>query len=104
MEGTDGMLEARVLGGRINDRSQSELFDAGESLHQRVLYDLQQRSTRYLDKTEYRIVDNLTVVHFSIKSKAYILQFLSHLLLQFTCLVASYLSKVIIVGSIDNAT
>ena len=63
MEGSDGMLETGVLRRRVNHIGHTELFDAGESLHQRVLYDIEQQASWYLDKTENRVVDDLCVIH-----------------------------------------
>ena len=58
------MLETSVTGTRIDDGSQSQLVDAVQSLHQRVLYDIVEQSPRYLDKPENRVVDYLVFVHF----------------------------------------
>ena len=68
MECTDGMLEARMSGTGINDGGQSQLVDACEALHQRMTYDIKQETLGYFDKSKYRIVDYLGVVHLCLSS------------------------------------
>jgi hypothetical protein len=63
VEGTDGMLKTRVLGSRINHVGHTQLLDAGESLHQRMLNDIKQKTLRNLDESEHRVVNYFRVVH-----------------------------------------
>ena len=63
VKSTDGMLKSCMTGTGIDHRCQSQLVDAVETLEQRMLNDAVEQSTRYLDKSEYRVVDNLSAVH-----------------------------------------
>lgn len=64
VKGTDGVEEASVLGTRIDHIRHSQLLDTCETLHQWVLDNAQQESSRNLDETEYWVVYNLTVVQY----------------------------------------
>ena len=63
VEGSDGMLKTRVLSSRINHVGHTQLLDAGESLHQRMLNDIKQKTLRNLDESEHRVVNYFRVVH-----------------------------------------
>ena len=63
VESTDGMLETRMLGRGVNHVGHAELLDAGESLHQRVLHNVEQQSSGNLDESEYGIVNYFRIVH-----------------------------------------
>jgi hypothetical protein len=66
VESTNGVEKSRVLGTRIYNIGHAQLLDAGEPLHERMLYDVQQKTARNLYETEHRIVDYLTVVQYLI--------------------------------------
>ena len=57
------MLESCVLCCGIDDGCESKLLDACETLHEWVLHDSQEHAMGNLDKTEYGVADDLTVVH-----------------------------------------
>ena len=59
MESTQRMLETGVASTWIDDRCQSQLADAIQSLKKRVLHNAVEQSARHLDKSEYWIVDYL---------------------------------------------
>ena len=63
VKSTDGMLKSCVTGTRIDHRSQSQLIDTVQALKQGMLYDAVEQPTRYLDESEYRVVDDLCAVH-----------------------------------------
>ena len=96
------MLKSCVTGTRIDHRCQSQLIDSVQALKQGMLHDAIEQSTWYLDKTEYRVVDDLCAVHRLYYTS--LLQFFSHLLLQFTSLVAGNLCIMIVVAGVDDAT
>ena len=66
VEGPQRVLETGVTSSRIDHRSQSQLVDAVEPLHQRMLHDVVEQSAGYFDKPEHRVVDNLCIVHVSL--------------------------------------
>lgn len=57
------MQEPGVLGTWIYNRSQPQLLDAVEALHERMLYDVEKQPLGYFDKPKYGIVDYFTGVH-----------------------------------------
>ena len=91
-----------MTGSRIDHRCQSQLIDSVQALKQGMLYDAVEQSTWYLDKSEYRVVDDLCAVHRLYNTSFF--QFFGHLLLQFTGLVSGNLSIVVVIAGIDDAT
>ena len=65
---TQRVLETGMLGTRIHGGRQSQLFDAGQTLEEGMLYDVVQQPLGYVDESEYGVVDDFTgiwhVCHF----------------------------------------
>ena len=102
VKSTDGMLKSCVTGTWIDHRCQSQLINTIETLEQGMLHDAVEQSAWYLDKPEYRVVDDLCAVH--LLNNTSFLQFLRHLLLQFAGLVTGNLSIVVVAAGVDDAT
>ena len=63
VKSTDGMLKSCMTGTWIDHRCQAQLIDTVQALKQGMLYDAVEQSAWYLDKTEYRVVDDFCAVH-----------------------------------------
>ena len=63
--GTYGMLKSGVTCTGINHRGKPQLVYPSKTLHEGVVDNIHQQPLGYLDKSEYRIVDNLAIIHLS---------------------------------------
>ena len=60
---TQRVLETGMLRSGIDHRGQTHLLDVAQTLHQRVVDNVHQDSSRNLDETEDGVVDDLSFAH-----------------------------------------
>ena len=101
MKRTKRVLKPRVPGTRIYNGSQSQLIDSVQTLKQRMFHNVIKQTTRYPDKPEDGIIDNLCFFHLAYPC---LIQFDSHFLLELLSCLRSSLRKVFTLGGIDDTS